>query len=252
MTEHIRRLEQIGHAAWPSLEDEWLSGWLLRAGGGVTRRSNSANPVDDSWDDLDTQIGQAEAWFAQRGLPAIVRLTTAADPDIDRRLDARGYARDLGAIIMTRPIAGLASAGIENVHFAAEPSSRWLGAAAREPGRGGTRRTVLAQLLGRIDQPAAYAGIGTDELDAIGLGVVVDEHLSLFMMRTEPHARRRGLARAIAAALAQWGSDRGAAEAFLQVHPENGSAGALYESLGFERQYEYWYRQKRRRRRRRR
>ena len=244
MTGHIRRLEQIGHAAWPSLEDEWLNGWLLRAGGGVTRRSNSANPVDDSWDDLDTQIRQVEAWFSERGLPVIVRLTTAADPDIDRRLDARGYSRDLGAIIMTRPIAGLASAATENVQLATEPSPQWLDAAAREPGRGGAKRTVLARLLDRIFQPAAYAGTGTDELDAIGLGVVVDDHLSLFMMRTEPHARRRGLARAVAAALARWGSDRGTTETFLQVHPANTPAIALYESLGFDRQYEYWYREK--------
>ncbi|MBT8193624.1 MAG: hypothetical protein KJP22_09505, partial [Acidimicrobiia bacterium] len=41
-----------------------------------------------------------------------------------------------------------------------------------------------------------------------------------------------------------WGGDRGATEVFLQVHPSNAPAIALYESLGFERQYEYWYREK--------
>lgn len=237
----LRRLEHIGHAAWPSLEDEWLNGWLLRAGGGVTRRSNSANPVDDSWDDLDTQVDSAEAWFAQRSLPPIVRLTAAADPAIDRRLAARGYQRDLGAAIMTRPIAGLVPVGLHEVHLSDGPSPRWLRSAAREPGRGGAKRTVLEQLLDRIDHPTAYAGLGRD---AIGLGVLVDDHLALFMMRTEPPARRQGLARAVAAALAAWGADQGATEAFLQVHPSNAPAIALYESLGFKKQYEYWYRQK--------
>jgi GNAT superfamily N-acetyltransferase len=237
----LRRLERIGHAAWPSLENEWLNGWLLRAGGGVTRRSNSANPVDDSWDDLDTQVDSTEAWFRSRGLPAIVRLTAAADPEIDRGLEQRGYKRDLGAAIMTRPIAGLEPVGVHEVHLTDRPLPPWLEAAAREPGRGGAKRMVLEQLLDRIDRPTAYAGIGRD---AIGLGILVDDHLALFMMRTEPQARRQGLARAIAAALASWAGDRGATGVFLQVHPENASAIALYESLGFKKQYEYWYRQK--------
>ncbi|MBT8164913.1 MAG: GNAT family N-acetyltransferase [Acidimicrobiia bacterium] len=241
MSEHIRRLERVGHAAWPSLEDEWLNGWLLRAGGGVTRRSNSANPVNDSWDDLETQIDSTEAWFAQRGLPAIARLTGTADPEIDRRLEARGYERDLGAVIMTRPVAGLAPIGIHGIDLADEPSPEWLEAAGREPGRGGAKRTILEKLLDRIDRPTAYARVG---VDAIGLGVLVDDHLAVFMMRTEPHARRQGLARAIAGSVSAWGADRGATEAFLQVHPENAPAIALYESLGFERQYEYWYREK--------
>jgi ribosomal protein S18 acetylase RimI-like enzyme len=241
---HLRRLELIGHAAWPSLEDEWLNGWLLRAGGGVTRRSNSANPVDDSWDDLDTQVDSTEAWFAQRNLPPIVRLTAAADPATDRRLAARGYQRDLGAVIMTSPLAGFVPVGIHDVHLSDGPSAQWLQSAAREPGRGGAKRMVLEQLLDRIDRPTAYAGIGREGMGSIGLGVMVDDHLALFMMRTEPPARRQGLARAVAATLAAWGADQRATEAFLQVHPSNAPAIALYESLGFKKQYEYWYRQK--------
>ena len=242
MSERIRQLEQIGHATWPSLEDEWLNGWLLRAGGGVTRRSNSANPVDNVTD-IGRQIEQTEAWFAERGLPVIVRLTEAADPGIDQRLEARGYEHDLGAIIMTRPTAGFASAGTQDVQLADRPSPRWMEAAAREPGRGGAKRAVLEQLLDHITLPATYAEVGGDEPEAIGLGVVVDNHLAVFMMRTEPPARRRGLATTITAALAAWGSDQRATEAVLQVHPENAPALALYGSLGFEKQYEYWYRQ---------
>ncbi len=243
MTALIRQLERIGHATWPSLEDEWLNGWLLRAGGGVTRRANSANPVNDHGDDLNAQIDQCEAWFTHRGLPTIVRLTPAADPGIDRHLAARGYERDAGAAIMTRPVSGFASAGIRDVDLTDVPSGQWLEAAAREPGRGGAKRAVLEQLLDRIDRPVVYAGIGQGELDAIGLGVLADGHLALFAMRTEPHARRRGLAGSIAASLVEWGANQGATEVFLQVHPENAPAIALYDSLGFVERYEYWYRE---------
>jgi ribosomal protein S18 acetylase RimI-like enzyme len=244
MIDPIRRLERVGHAAWPSLEDEWFNGWLLRAGGGVTRRANSANPVEEV-PDLDAQIDHVESWFRERSLPVIVRLTKAADPGIDQRLDALGYEHDRGAIIMTRSITVPDRAGTSVVRLTEGPSPGWLEVAGREPGRGGAKRAVLEQLLDQISRPAAYAEVGRDEPEAIGLGVLVDEHLALFMMRTEPPARRKGLAKAVAAALASWGADQGAAEAFLQVHPANAPALALYESLGFEKQYEYWYREKR-------
>ncbi len=228
MSERIRRLELIGHATWPSLDDEWLNGWLLRAGGGATRRSNSASPVYDLDLDLDHQISACEQWFERRGLPPIFRLT----------------ACDLGAIIMTRPIAGIPAIDASRVAIADNPTEGWLDLMAREPGRGGAKRAVLAELLGRIELPAGFAAIvHADRMRAIGLGVVADEYVALFMLQTVEDQRRRGLARAVTAALVSWGAGEGATQAFLQVHPSNAPAIAFYRSQGFEQQYEYWYRQ---------
>lgn len=47
------------------------------------------------------------------------------------------------------------------------------------------------------------------------------------------HARRRGLGRALVAALLDEAERRGAAEVFLEVRADNPGARALYESLGF-------------------
>ncbi|NNC91731.1 MAG: GNAT family N-acetyltransferase [Acidimicrobiia bacterium] len=244
MTEHIRHLELVGHATWPSLEDEWLNGWLLRAGGGVTRRANSVSPVYERDIDLDRQVARCEAWFEQRGLAPVFRLTQIADPAIDDCLDGRGYEHDLGAAIMTRPIAGFLDTDVSEVSVISTPTERWLDVMGRERGRGGAKRGALQNLLNRIEAPAGFASIELNgRLAAIGLGVVAGSYVALFMMRTEEEQRRRGLAKAVAVALARWGSDHGAAEAFLQVHPSNAPAIALYRSLGFERRYEYWYRQ---------
>ena len=137
----LRRLEHIGHAAWPSLEDEWLNGWLLRAGGGVTRRSNSANPVDDSWDDLDTQVDQRRSLVRAAEAAAHCPAHGSGRPrDRSTAGTARGYERDLGAVIMTRPIAGLVPVRIHDVHLSDRPLPSWLESAAREPGRGGAKR----------------------------------------------------------------------------------------------------------------
>jgi ribosomal protein S18 acetylase RimI-like enzyme len=63
-------------------------------------------------------------------------------------------------------------------------------------------------------------------------------------MLTVPEARRRGAARAILAALARWGANRGATRAYLQVEHDNAPARALYEASGFLPAYDYHYRTK--------
>jgi ribosomal-protein-alanine acetyltransferase len=49
-----------------------------------------------------------------------------------------------------------------------------------------------------------------------------------------PHARRRGLGRALMVALLDEARQRGAHEVFLEVRADNPNAQALYLSLGFE------------------
>ncbi|MDH3606526.1 MAG: GNAT family N-acetyltransferase [Acidimicrobiia bacterium] len=242
--DHILSLELIGHATWPALEEEWLNGWLLRASGGVTRRANSANPVHDLPINIEVQIQASEAWFEARQLPPVFRLTAAADPSIDLALDEAGYRRQPGALVMTRLLDDGPADATGGVEVADSASDAWLDLMAEEPGRGGDKREVARQILARITDPAGFASIGTDEaMQAIGLGVVHDSYLGVFMMQTAATHRRQGLARAVLAALMEWARPVGARQVFLQVHPENQPALALYGSLGFESQYEYWYRQ---------
>lgn len=49
-----------------------------------------------------------------------------------------------------------------------------------------------------------------------------------------PHARRRGLGRALMVALLSEARDRGAREVFLEVRADNPGAQTLYRELGFE------------------
>jgi GNAT superfamily N-acetyltransferase len=58
---------------------------------------------------------------------------------------------------------------------------------------------------------------------------------------TRPEARKRGLARAIMAALLEWCGSNGGKQAYLQVEAANVAACSLYASLGFEDLYRYTY-----------
>src|ERR1700722_3752944 len=61
-TSQIRALEHVAAFAWPGVQQQWLDGWLLRAGRGITSRANSAVPLDVSADlGTDPQIPERSA-----------------------------------------------------------------------------------------------------------------------------------------------------------------------------------------------
>lgn len=64
-TAQIRNLEHAAAAAWPADENEWLAGWLLRAGTSLS--TNSAVPLDISA--KLSAIPSIVDWYRQRGRP---------------------------------------------------------------------------------------------------------------------------------------------------------------------------------------
>jgi ribosomal protein S18 acetylase RimI-like enzyme len=72
--------------------------------------------------------------------------------------------------------------------------------------------------------------------------VVDDGWLGLSSIAVGSQFRRRGLAPAIVAGLAEWARRSGAAHSYLQVESANRRAIDLYERLGFWRHHRYRYR----------
>lgn len=84
------------------------------------------------------------------------------------------------------------------------------------------------------------AGTAEDP-SAVGLGVLDGRWLGVFNMGTVPSRRRRGAGQQVLAALLEWGAQRGARHAYLQVERTNHAAISLYEQIGFTAAYEYAY-----------
>jgi ribosomal protein S18 acetylase RimI-like enzyme len=70
---------------------------------------------------------------------------------------------------------------------------------------------------------------------------VGDGLIGLYQIATEISLRRMGYAKALVSALMQWGADKGAGHAYLQVEAGNAAARPLYASLGFQTHYSYDY-----------
>ncbi|WP_124713647.1 N-acetylglutamate synthase, CG3035 family [Mycolicibacterium nivoides] len=221
----IRALEHAAALAWPGVEQQWLGGWLLRAGHGVTSRANSAIPLGVSAQIAD--LSAVRDWYRERNLPAWLalpeRLLPIRTPGIK---PARVMVRELPAAGAPRP---------PGVTLAQQPDAQWLAIYERE---------VPADVLTAVvDGVLTFATVPDC---AVGRGAVTTAPdgaawLGISSVRVSPAHRRRGHARAVCEVLQAWGAEAGAGQAYVQVEVDNHAAIALYTALGFRLHHQTRY-----------
>jgi ribosomal protein S18 acetylase RimI-like enzyme len=188
----------------------------------------------------DRRIDQVLVWFGGRGLPVAWWVCDRdAPPDLEARLEAKGFVREELTPGMVVDLADVpaepAPTGVEIEWVRDEPTYA-IASATMAAGFG-----APAQLG---DVFAAMAVLGFDEaaasrtylarLDGVpvatSLGLLVEDVLGIFNVATLEHARRRGIGRAVTLAALVDGPARGARRAVLQSS-EDGHH--VYEALGF-------------------
>lgn len=242
----IERLERAALWAWPPKETARDDGWLLRAGGGRTRRVNSVQalvfPADT---DVQRTIDRVERWYATRGLPACFQLTERAAPaDLDAVLAARGYARLPSVSVLLADAAGVPAPPTARIELQTRPTPQVMNAVCDPYWDAATRR-ARAELFARIRRPHVFAVL-FDGIQPVAGGLcVVDGGLAgIFTLRTAVAARGRGHASAVLLRLVAWARGAGAREIYSQVEDDNAPAQALHRQLGGRRAYGYWYRER--------
>lgn len=243
----IERLERAALWAWPPKETARDDGWLLRAGGGRTRRVNSVQAlVFPTATDVQRTIDRVERWYAARGLPACFQLTERAAPaDLDAVLAARGYLRlPSVAVLLADAAAVPAPPAAARIELQTRPTPQVMNAVCDPYWDAATRR-ARAELFARIRRPHVFAVLleGIQPV-AGGLCVVDGDLAGLFTLRTAASARGRGHGSAVMLRLVAWARSAGAREIYSQVEDDNAPAQALHRRLGGRRAYGYWYRER--------
>jgi GNAT superfamily N-acetyltransferase len=239
----IAALELAASEAWPAPDNGRLGAWLLRAAGGWTGRGNAALPVGDPGRPLGEAIDAVRDWYAGRRLPPKINVPLPLATPVNTALDVRGWATGPPVLVQTAPVAGLRDpaprAGLPPVRLSATPSTAWLDLVAGR--KGGLPAAAIHILTAVREVRFAEAYADTGELLAIARGTVTGDgrYLGIFLVEVVPAARRRGLARHVIGALAEWAGQLGASTAFLQVEGRNVPALALYERLGFTTHHHY-------------
>lgn len=241
----IKCIEELSLRAWPAYEEQIYDGWVLRFAEGYTKRANSVNPLYVSAVGLAEKIAYCEKAYAERGLPAVFRLTAESTPaELDRALEARGYVRlDETSVRILSLGRGHAKGQIA---YFTHVRDAWLNAFARCSGTGDANTVEkLARILRRIPGETIFAHCKeAGRIVACGLGVLDRGYLGCFDIAVDHAYRNRGYGRRIMEGLLKEGAARGAETAYLQVVAGNRPAERLYDSLGFIESYRYWYRKK--------
>jgi ribosomal protein S18 acetylase RimI-like enzyme len=162
---------------------------------------------------------------------------------VDRFLAERGWpVRSGAATVMTAApdaVADRAGDAAAGVDVDTEPDEGWL---ALYRYRGQQPPPVSRRLL--MSAPwQAFASVrdGGDTL-AVGRVAAAGDWAGLTAIEVDPCHRRRGLGRAITAALAAAAAGRGVSGLYLQVDNENAPGRSLYRRLGFADHHGYHYR----------
>jgi GNAT superfamily N-acetyltransferase len=235
------RLEAAFDAAWPSLAADRVGDWMVKRADGVSRRSNSANPLGPDARLESSTMAAIQALYRAAGRPAYVRIPSVLGPGVDAGLEHAGWSFEGESVTLIGPLDG---AGPSDAELRPSPSLEWLAASHQINGRQAALGAAFDAVLGRLQAPPAFAAVRReDRIVAVGYGVLHGGWLCIEAVGTEEGWRGQGLAGQAVSALMEWAAGQGAQGACLQTQADNHAAQALYRRLGIDRElYRYHYR----------
>ncbi|GAB3704453.1 GNAT family N-acetyltransferase [Corynebacterium nasicanis] len=247
----IRAVETATARAFPGIEHTWTTDgqWLMRAGDGITERSNSAAPLGPSAGFGAVPMEEITAFYRRHGLPVTILIPERIGSPAEKLVAAGGWELGPEIIVMARSLTPTELPGSEyTFRIDEQPDADWL---ALYHFRGRPLPVEALRLL--QDQIDGEMGFGrllapSGETVAITRGTLTssgDERLWLGYSAVEVAAehRRRGLGTLLGAAMLSWGASRGATDAYLQVIASNAAGRALYAKLGFVEHHRHRYAQ---------
>jgi GNAT superfamily N-acetyltransferase len=241
----IAELELLASHCWPAREIVRYKGWIIHWNDGVTWRANSVLPHE--WDgsvELEQLVDYVIDLYREKDTPPAFKISPASQPEgLDDLLVQKGFVQKMVTHVQTAPIETVSCltprVPVDLFNVTDESLDLLMHRSTRDPFAIEVRKEIIYRISGEktIARVMMHGDIG-----GVGLGVVEEDWLGLFSIRTMPEFLRQGIAWSLTCALAQWGEENGVERAFLQVEDTNTTALALYDAMGFETMYTYWYR----------
>lgn len=247
----IRAIEQATAAAFPGLEHRWSRDgqWLLRAGDGITERSNSATPLGPSAGLSAVPLEEITEFYAAHGLPVVIHIPERIGRPAEALCAGPQWEQGPEILVMTKPIgAAPTPRSVPGFRFRVDPQpdAAWL---TMYHFRGTPLPPRALRLLsstiegtlgfGRLlnargDTVAVTRGTVTHSQDGRGW-------LGYSAVEVDPAYRRRGLATWLGEDMLAWGRLHGAQAAYLQVLESNAAGRGLYTAQGFIEHHRHRY-----------
>lgn len=255
----IRNVELAYSKAFPGIEHSWCGQWLLRAGDGVTERSNSAAPLGPSAPFEALPVEEIREFYARHGLPPRVMIPERIGKPAEALAGREGWELGPEIIVMTRALGQEGDAPVEvelpesaaayDFEVTDQPDRDWLkmyhfrGQPLPEHALNLLRENIEGTMgFGRL---RLARGADAGRTVAITRGTVTEAgrhtYLGYSAVEVAEDHRRRGLGTLLGARMLQWGREKGADQAYLQVIASNQAGISLYEKLGFLEHHRHRY-----------
>ena len=223
-------------ATWPPAAIKRIGPWLLRDGKGGGKRVSAATLEADF---VEATIVDAEAAMQAAGQRPLFQLRPGEEP-LDAALAARGYAMVDPVVIYGRNVSDFAQPAPPMTTFPHWPP---LGIAVDLWAEGGVD-TARLNVMNRVEGPkCAILARNSDRASGVAFVALQGSFAMLHALEVTPSMRRKGSARHILQAAADWAQGAGATDLGLAVTTANAPARALYASFGMQAVGQYHYRQ---------
>lgn len=244
MKEKIRFFEELSFNSHPSLQTKYYDGWLLRFSEGYTNRANSVNMIYPSTIDLQTKIEECEAQYFKQGLSCVFKVTDGSDEALDGLLQEKGYQVVTPTALMTLDLKDKTFAMSECI-ITNQVTKEWLNTYFGLEKYSPKKCETATKMLQMIQNETLYCRIEKEgESVACASAVIERGYVTLVNVIVDERYRGYGYGRRLCEALLSKAKEAGAHTAYLQVVQSNRVAVQLYESLGYQKEYVYWYRVK--------
>jgi ribosomal protein S18 acetylase RimI-like enzyme len=242
----LLKLEEISMNAWPALQTLLYDGWILRFADGYTRRANSIHLLYPSKIETSQKIKKCEEIYSGQGLPVKFQLAGRAESqEIDQLLEKQGYESEGETSMQSLDLIYARSSMIDDVQLDQQINDQWGELCARLHILNENHAKTHFKMMEAIIPSRCFATVSFQgKAVGCGLGVFEDGFLGIFDIIVDKDYRHQGYGNRLMQALISWGKAKGAHTAYLQVMLDNTPALRLYERLGFNEQYQYWYRVK--------
>lgn len=243
--EGIRRFEELSMNAWPAIRTELDDGWVLRFADGYTKRSNSINPIYEGAERLPLKVLRCEKRYQDMDLPVVFKLSEGLGDGLDTWLEEQGYGQSGESWVMAMPVRSMLDPTVHCITVENRMTTEWLETFSRFSEMSPRHRQVFIRMMSvHSGQTRFHTVMEDDRVVACGLGVHEDGHYGLFDIIVDPEQRGKGWGRRLITCMIRDAYQAECRQVYLQVENSNTAALSLYETMGFEKIYRYWYRVK--------
>lgn len=241
----IKTIEDLSLNAWPSHQMELYDGWILRFSYFYTHRTNSVEQFGNSMLPWCEKIPYCESIYKRWGTPTIFKISPLVSKDFDYVLENRNYEIQNATQVM---ILNLEDAFLDTptdtINVSRTIPSEWVNALfTLKNTTNPIHRAIVPTMYKAIAKETICVNLQKNgEIIGTGLGILDREYIGIYAIHIREDYRNRGYARSICTCILKEGVNMGAKKAYLQVVAGNEAAFNLYQSLGFENFYTYYFR----------